>query len=74
MKWVKIGQITKYISISENTVRRLVKENVFQEGKHYVKNPYIGHTLFNLEELEAWLLQNSAGSKEAFDLMKMKDW
>jgi|GEM_PF-3240864 hypothetical protein len=74
MKWVRIGQLTNYISISEQTVRKLMKENVFLEGKHYVKNPYIGHTLFNLEELETWLLQHSQGSSEALKLMQMKDW
>jgi len=74
MKWVRIGQLTNYISISEQTVRKLMKENVLTEGKHYVRNPYIGHTLFNLEELESWLLQSSHSGSEALKLMQLKDW
>ncbi len=30
--------------------------------------------LFNLEELEAWLLQSSKEHNQAMSLMKMKDW
>jgi len=58
MKWVKIGQVTKYISLSEQKIRQLVQDDLLEEGIHYVKNPHIGHTLFNLEELEKWLLQD----------------
>jgi hypothetical protein len=74
MKWVKIGQLSNYISISEQTARKLVKEGIWEEGKHYVKNPYIGHMLYNLEELEAWLVQSSSPSNQALKLMQMKDW
>ncbi len=74
MKWVKIGQLTNYIAISEQTARKMIKENIWEEGRHYVKNPYIGHMLFNLEELEVWLLQSSKEHNQAMSLMKMKDW
>jgi hypothetical protein len=58
MKWVKIGQIQDHISISEQKVRELVKNGVFVEGKHFVRNKHIKHLLFNLEEIEKWLLQD----------------
>ena len=58
MKWVKIGEIQNYISISEQKIRQLVKDGVFKEGKHYVKNKYIKHSLYNLEEIEKWLKQD----------------
>ena len=62
MKWVKIGQIQNNISISEQKVRELVKNGVFIEGKHFVKNQHIKHLLFNLEEIEKWLLQDTYSS------------
>ena len=62
MKWVKIGQIQNYISISDQKVRELIKEGVFVEGKHFVKNKHIKHHLFNLEEIEKWLLKDTYSS------------
>ena len=45
MKWIKIGQITSYISLSEQKIRQLVDNDILEEGIHYVKNPHIQHPL-----------------------------
>jgi len=74
MKWVKIGQVTKYISLSEQKIRQLVQDDLLEEGIHYVKNPHIGHTLFNLEELEKWLLQDIKNNTANYFQELVKDW
>ena len=74
MKWVKIGQVTKYISMSEQKIRQLVQDDLLEEGIHYVKNPHIGHTLFNLEELEKWLLQDIKNDTANYFQELVKDW
>jgi len=74
MKWVKIGQVTKYISLSEQKIRQLVQDDLLEEGIHYVKNPHIGHTLFNLEELEKWLLQDIKNDTANYFQELVKDW
>lgn len=74
MKWVKIGQITSYISLSEQKIRQLVENDILEEGIHYVKNPHIGHTLYNLEALEKWLLQDIKTSASNHIDNLLKDW
>ena len=74
MKWVKIGQVTKYISLSEQKIRQLMQDDLLEEGIHYVKNPHIGHTLFNLEELEKWLLQDIKNDTANYFQELVKDW
>ena len=74
MKWVKIGQVTNYISLSEQKIRQLVHEDHLEEGIHYVKNPHIGHTLYNLEELEKWLLQDAKSTTSNHINNLLKDW
>lgn len=74
MKWIKIGQIASYISLSEQKIRQLVDNDILEEGIHYVKNPHIGHTLYNLEELEKWLLQDIKSSTSSHIDNLLKDW
>jgi len=74
MKWVKIGQITSYISLSEQKIRQLVVQEVLEEGIHYVKNPHIGHTLYNLEALEKWLVQDEKRATSSHIEHLLKDW
>lgn len=74
MKWIKIGQIASYISLSEQKIRQLVENEILEEGTHYVKNPHIGHTLYNLEELEKWLLQDIKSSTSSHIDNLLKDW
>lgn len=74
MKWVKIGQITSYISLSEQKIRQLVDNDILEEGIHYVKNPHIGHTLYNLEALEKWLLQDIKSPTSNHIDNLLKDW
>jgi len=74
MKWIKIGQIANYMSLSEQKIRQLVDNDILEEGIHYVKNPHIGHTLYNLEELEKWLLQDTKSSSSSHIDNLLKDW
>jgi len=74
MKWIKIGQINSHISISEQKARELVKNNIWIKGLHYVDNPHINHRLFNLDELEKWLI-DSIESTPNNEMQKIvKDW
>ncbi len=74
MKWIKIGQINSNISISEQKARELVKNKVWIKGIHYVDNPHIKHRLFNLDEIEKWLVDSGiiTSSNEMQDFVK--DW
>lgn len=74
MKWIKIGQIGSHISISEQKARELVKNNVWIKGLHYVDNPYIHHRLFNLQELEKWLLDSDSIITKNEMQNFLKDW
>ncbi|BAF72390.1 hypothetical protein [Sulfurovum sp. NBC37-1] len=74
MKWVKIGQVTNYISLSEQKIRQLIHDDLLEEGIHYVKNPHIGHTLFNLEALEKWLLQDVESTTAKHMKELLKEW
>ena len=74
MKWIKIGQVANYISLSEQKIRQLVKEEVLEEGRHYVKNPHIGHTLYNLEALEKWLLEGTESPTTDTFQDLLKEW
>lgn len=74
MKWVKIGQVANYIALSEQKIRQLVQDDLIEEGVHYVKNPHIGHTLYNLETLEKWLLQGTKSSTSSHIKELLKDW
>jgi len=74
MRWIKIGQINNYISISEQKARELIKNNVWIKGLHYVDNPHINHRLFNLDELEKWLVEEDE-SKLSNPMQEIvKDW
>lgn len=74
MKWVKIGQIPKFISISEQKIRQLCKDHILKENVHYTKNSHIGHTLYNLEKLEKWLLEDTDSVSQKKVKEKMKGW
>ena len=74
MRWIKIGQITSYVSISEQKVRQLIKDMVWEEGVHYVDNAHINHRLFNLEAIEKWLVDNTPNPSSPKMQEFLKDW
>jgi len=59
MKLVKIGKIPGLMDISEQTVRKLVKEGVWKHGVHYYNNSALNFMLFDMEAIEQWLKGDS---------------
>ena len=59
MRLVKIGKIPGLMDISEQTVRKLVKDGVWKHGAHYYDNGALNFRLFDMDAISKWIKGDS---------------
>lgn len=70
MSLVKIGKLGSVVDMSEQIVRKLMKEGVLKEGIHFFKNKDLGYTLFDTEAILTWVKGTTPANNVMDDLAK----
>lgn len=52
-KWLSVSETAKYISYSEESIRKLIRSGEFVQGVHFHKK--IKKLIFNRYELDKWI-------------------